>query len=120
MGGAKRRTAPRAGIADPESVRGAVPFGIDTFDSCFPTRVARHGTLLTRRGNLHIGSGKYRRDFGPIDPDGPRTLDCSRAYLHHLRKMKEPLYETLASLHNVMHMNQIMAELRQQICADEV
>ena len=38
------------GIADPASVMAAAPLGVDTFDSCFPTRVARHGTLLTREG----------------------------------------------------------------------
>ena len=36
------------------------------------------------------------------------------------RRAREPLFQTLASLHNVMHMNQLMAELRQQIYADEI
>merc|ERR1712060_83624 len=88
------------GIADPGSIAAAVPLGIDTFDSCFPTRIARHGTLLTSEGNLHIKQGKYRNDFGPIDKLLP-TLECSRAYLHHLYRMKEPLFATLASLHNI-------------------
>jgi queuine tRNA-ribosyltransferase len=34
------------GIGDPTSVAAAVPLGIDTFDSCLPTRVARHGTAF--------------------------------------------------------------------------
>ena len=101
------------------SIQRCVTHGVDTFDSCFPTRVARHGTLLTRAGRLHIDSGKYRRDFGPIDPE-VKTIDCSRAYLHHLAKMKEPLYDTLASLHNVMHMNALMVDMRRRIYADEI
>ncbi|KAL3897285.1 MAG: hypothetical protein SGPRY_013083, partial [Prymnesium sp.] len=56
------------GIADPASVRSCAPLGIDTFDSCFPTRVGRHGSLMTSEGTLHIRSAKYLRDFGPIDP----------------------------------------------------
>ena len=38
------------GIADGESIDRAVPWGVDTFDSCYPTRVARHGYCLTRQG----------------------------------------------------------------------
>ena len=35
---------------DGESIDRAVPWGVDTFDSCYPTRVARHGYCLTRQG----------------------------------------------------------------------
>ena len=110
------------GIADPASVLKGVPLGVDTFDSCFPTRVGRHGTLLTRDGPLNLKSASYRRDFGPVDPRMPHTLpgEVSRAYLHHLFRMKEPLYATLASMHNVAHMTTLMAELRQAILADEL
>lgn len=111
------------GIADPESVLRNVPHGADTFDSCFPTRVARHGTLLTREGNLNIGQGKYRNQHGPIDPTVPAgSLDCdvSRAYMHHLYKQREPLFETLASMHNLRHMCNLMAEVRERILADDL
>ena len=97
----------------------AVPLGIDTFDSCFPTRVARHGTLFTRAGRVNIGSGKHKADFGPIDPSVP-TVECSRAYLHHLYKMREPLFDTLASIHNLQWMNAKMAETREAILANEI
>lgn len=36
------------GIAHETGIEACVPHGIDTFDSCYPARVARHGTLLTR------------------------------------------------------------------------
>ena len=42
------------------SVLKGVPLGVDTFDSCFPTRVGRHGTLLTRDGPLNLKSASYR------------------------------------------------------------
>jgi len=34
-----------------------VEFGCDTFDSCYPTRVGRHGTMLTNKGPLRVVSG---------------------------------------------------------------
>lgn len=118
------------GIADPQSVPLIVPHGADTFDSCFPTRVARHGTLLTRAGSVHIGQGKYGRQHEPIDPslawsagDGDAawaSLGMTRSYMHHLYRMKEPLYDTLASMHNIRFMLSLMAETRERILNDEI
>ena len=34
--------------------------------------------------------------------------------------MKEPLYQTLASMHNVRYMMTLMADLRERIRADEL
>merc|ERR1711879_1023953 len=114
------------GIADPESVAGGVVCGGDTFDSCWPTHVARHGTLLTRDGVMHIGQGKYKNQFVPVDPTMPwdfedPTWNCmTRAYLHHLLRKKEPLFYSLASMHNVRFMQTLMAEMREKIMADEI
>lgn len=36
------------GIGDPKSIDLCLPMGFDTFDSAFPTRAARHGTIFTR------------------------------------------------------------------------
>lgn len=86
-----RRSKPRhlLGIADEPSIIGAVRNGIDTMDSCYPTRLSRHGTLLSREGKIHIKSGKHSRQYGvPID----RECQCStclhydRPYLWHLYK----------------------------------
>jgi len=116
-----RKNRPRhlLGIADEESIVNAVPHGIDTFDSCYPTRLARHGTLLTRNGSIHIKSGeKYSKAYGePIDSE----CTCStcqhydRAYLWHLYKAKEPLFMQLASIHNIHYMNDMMAQQRKDI-----
>ena len=56
------------GIADPESAEAVVPFGIDTMDSCNPTRIARHGLLLSADGPLKIKQLKHASDYGPVDP----------------------------------------------------
>lgn len=107
------------GIGDERGVRAAAALGFDTMDSCYPTRIARHGTLLSRAGKLHITSGKYARDYGPIDPETP-TVSASRAYMHHLAKMSEPLFITLAALHNIQYMTALMHELRERIRQDDI
>ena len=110
------------GIADPSSVAAAAPFGIDTFDSCYPTQIARHGTLLTREGRIMIKKVKYRDDYGPIDPhcDGYVSTNFSRAYLHHLWRANEPVVHSLLTLHNIKFMMDYMAELRAKILRDEI
>ena len=107
------------GIADPESCASVVPLGVDTMDSCNPTRVARHGTLLTTQGDVRISATKYQNDHTPIDPQ-MESIPYTRAYLHHLFKQNEPLALTLASLHNIYYMNHLMRELRGRILRDEI
>ncbi|KAL4457488.1 hypothetical protein ABPG75_012353 [Micractinium tetrahymenae] len=110
------------GIADPASIPQLVAYGCDTFDSCYPTRVGRHGTMLTKDGPLRVVSGKYKTAFRP-PVEGCSCHTCrthSLAYLHHLVKAHEPVAATLLAIHNVHHMNAQMAELRQRIMADEV
>ena len=65
-GGVKRRNKPRhlLGIADEPSILGAVRNGIDTLDSCYPTRLSRHGTLLAREGKVHIKVSQITTRYG--------------------------------------------------------
>lgn len=108
------------GIADVESIAGAVPLGIDTFDSCFPTRLGRHGTLLTKRfGRLQIRQGKWKDCFEPPDWEGG-LQGHTLAYLHHLFKSHEPMAATLMTLHNLLHMSEYMSELREKILQDAI
>ena len=121
----ERKSKPRhlLGIADEPSVLGAVRNGIDTMDSCYPTRLSRHGTLLTREGKVHIKSGRYSRQFGiPIDNECACTTcrNHDRAYLWHLFKAKEPVFMTLATIHNLQYMNDLMARQRQLILEDKI
>mmetsp|Transcript_14490 Transcript_14490/g.30946 ORF Transcript_14490/g.30946 Transcript_14490/m.30946 type:complete len:562 (+) Transcript_14490:189-1874(+) len=120
-----RRSKPRhlLGIADEPSILGAVKNGIDTMDSCYPTRIARHGTLLTRKGKIHIKSGKHSKEYGvPIDEEcGCSTCQrYDRAYLWHLFKAKEPVFMQLAAIHNIHYMNDLMARQRQLILEDKL
>ncbi|NGX30828.1 MAG: Queuine tRNA-ribosyltransferase [Chlamydiae bacterium] len=110
------------GIGDLESVDFALKHGIDTFDSSYPTRCARHGMLLTKHAPLKITQGKYKLDFGPIEHDCvcPTCTHYSRAYLHHLFKAKELTSYTLATIHNVYFMIHKMKRMQQMILNDEI
>lgn len=121
----ERKHKPRhlLGIADEESIRNAVPLGIDTLDSCYPTRLGRHGTLLSRKGHVRIKSGRHRHSYGvKIDQEcNCRTCQhYDRAYLWHLFKANEPIAVTHAALHNIHYINEIMADLRQKIMCNEI
>lgn len=105
------------GIADLKSLEACVPLGIDTFDSSYPTKAARHGTLLTSTGGIKITRGIHSREFEPIE-EGCNCYTCqnySRAYLHHLFKAKELTSMTLASIHNLHFMVELMESFRKSI-----
>ncbi len=105
------------GVGSPIELVDAVEMGIDIFDSCMPTRNARHGWLFTKKGNLKIKNSKYIKDFGPID----KSCSCyvcknySKAYIRFLLKMNEPTGQRLASYHNVYFIQNLMKEIRKSI-----
>jgi len=110
------------GIADLKSIEACIPFGIDTFDSSYPTKVARHGTLFTHLGGIKISKRHYRSDFEPIQ-SGCGCFTCenySRAYLHHLFKAKELNAMFLASTHNLHFMIQLMRSYRRRILSNSL
>jgi len=108
------------GIGDLPSLARGIPLGIDTFDSAYPTRNARHGLLLTSQGTLNIVRTEYRNAHIPLDPicDCMVCITHTRAYLHHLFKAHELSAYTLASIHNIAYMMQLMSSYRQQILDD--
>lgn len=110
------------GIGDLESLRQCVPIGIDTFDSSYPTRAARHGLLLTEEGGIKVGKAEHANCFGPIE-HGCTCWTCQHftlAYLHHLFKANELVAYTLASVHNLHFMVKLMANYRQAILEDRI
>jgi queuine tRNA-ribosyltransferase len=131
-----RQSKPRhlLGIADEESVRNAVVHGIDTMDSCYPTRLARHGTLLVRNnphgdgagrpsGSIKIMNREHARAFGVKIDKQCLCSTCQRydrAYLWHLFKANEPIAATLAAQHNIHYMNDLMKQLRQDIMENRI
>jgi len=110
------------GIGDLSSLENCIKMGIDTFDSSYPTRCARHGLLFTRDGYKKIVQASYKNYFKPIE-EGCSCMTCrhySVAYLHHLFKAKELTGYMLASIHNLHFMVQLMADYRLRILNDEL
>lgn len=110
------------GIGDIPSLSQAIPFGIDTFDSSYPTKAARHGTLLTHAGEVKIKQARYEKDCSPIEP-GCNCYTCqhyTKSYLQHLFKASELTFYTLSTIHNIHFMVQLMKEYQRKILNDEI
>src|SRR5579863_5529540 len=110
------------GIGDLASIEPCITLGVDTFDSSHPTRCARHGLLFTTKGFVKIGHAANKMAFEPIDV----TCSCytcqnfTRAYLHHLFKAAELSAYTLATIHNLHFMVQLMEDYRNKILNDKL
>lgn len=107
------------GIGDLPSLELCVPLGIDTFDSSYPTKCARHGLLLTFEGPIKIEQHLWHNSLKHIS-DAPITREYSAAYLHHLFQAHESVAHTLASIHNIHFMMQLMQRYREMILRDEI
>jgi queuine tRNA-ribosyltransferase len=114
------------GIGEPEDFFGGIENGCDLFDCVAPTRQARNGTLYTKNGKINITNAKYKNDFKPIEK-GCGCYVClprqggarySRAYLAHLFHSKEMLAATLASIHNLYFIVNLVKKIRQSILDD--
>lgn len=110
------------GIGDLDSVEQCIRLGVDTFDSSHPTRCARHGLIFTSQGMLKINNSAYKNDFTPLDPacSCPTCKNYTRAYLHHLFKAYEMTAYTLATVHNLRFMIDLMHSYREKILRDEI
>ncbi len=110
------------GIGDLPSLAEGVPLGIDTFDSSYPTKVARHGYLFTKKGDLKVERTACAQEYRPPE-EGCECPTCQRytlAYLHHLFKAKEPIAHSLASVHNIHFMVELMRSYREAILAGDL
>ncbi len=93
--------------------------GVDMFDCVLPTRIARHGTAVTRRGNVAIKAAKWEKDLGPVEED----CNCyccrnfTRSYVRHLLHAGEILGVRLLTIHNVHRLCSFMREMREVIAA---
>ena len=70
------------GVGDPARIVDAIGAGVDMFDCVLPTRLARHGTVLTSHGRVNLRNAKHARDKGPLDPANPMSRDFSRDYIY--------------------------------------
>lgn len=94
--------------------------GVDMFDCVLPTRLARHGALMTNNGRVNIRDAKYKEDFTPLDSE----CDCetckhyTKAYLRHLYVCDETFGKRLLSIHNVRFLVRLMEKARIAIKED--
>ncbi|MFH0845875.1 MAG: tRNA guanosine(34) transglycosylase Tgt [Patescibacteria group bacterium] len=105
------------GIGEPEDLFGGIQNGVDLFDCVAPTRLARNGTLYTKNGKINILNAKFKNDFLPID-EGCGCYMCqnyTKAYLAHLFRSKEMLAGTLASIHNLYFIINLVKNIRKAI-----
>lgn len=93
------------GMGAPEEIQRLKQMGADVFDCVLPTRNARHGYIYTSQGIVRIRREENKTDMTPLDPQC-RCIACqnyTRAYIHHLFKVHEPLGARLATIHNLTY-----------------
>lgn len=110
------------GVGNPiDLIEGSIR-GVDMFDCVLPTRVARHGAVMTSTGRLNINNEKFKYDFTPLDSE----CDCytcknyTRAYLRHLHKCEEIFGKSLLSIHNVRFLLKLSEDIRKAIREDRL
>ncbi len=115
------------GIGTPEDIIRCAQLGWDMFDCVIPTREGRHGKLFLASANrqellnrprssyqtINIKNKKFATDFQAINKDSQlaELQNNSRAYLHHLFKVGDPLGAQLASLNNLEFYQELMKKL---------
>ena len=108
------------GVGSIDYILEGIAMGVDMFDCVLPTRIARHGALMTSKGRVNIRDAKYEYDFSPLDEE----CDCytcknyTKAYLRHLYKCDESLGKRLLSIHNIRFLIHMMEEARTAIKED--
>ena len=108
------------GVGSIDYILKGIALGVDMFDCVLPTRLARHGALMTKHGRINIQRAQYKEDFTPLDPE----CDCytckhyTKAYLHHLHKAGEDFGKTLNSIHNIRFLIKLCEDAREAIKND--
>ena len=108
------------GIGSIDFLLEGIEKGVDMFDCVLPTRIARHGALMTHKGRINIRDAKYKEDFTPLDNE----CDCytcrnyTKAYLRHLYVADETFGKRLLSIHNIRFLIKMMEDARKAIQED--
>ena len=105
------------GVGNPTTLVRAVAEGVDMFDCVLATRTGRMGTAFSSQGRMNMKNAKYKRDFGPLDPECgcPACTNYSRAYIRHLVVQGEMLGGILVTIHNLHYLLDLMRRARQAV-----
>ncbi len=109
------------GVGKPDDIVGAVKRGIDMMDCVLPSRSGRTGQAWTRRGQVNIKNARHADDPRPLDEacTCPACSKYSRAYLHHVFRAQEMISGMLLTWHNLHYYQELMADMRAAIAADD-
>ena len=108
------------GVGSLDYILEGIARGVDMMDCVLPTRIARHGTLMTHEGRVNIRKEMYKEDFTPLD----KECDCyccknyTKAYLRHLYVSGESFGARLMSIHNLRFLISIVEGAREAIKED--
>lgn len=108
------------GVGSLDYILEGIAKGVDMMDCVLPTRIARHGTLMTHNGRVNIKNEKYKEDFTTLDNE----CDCytcknfTKAYLRHLYVSNETFGQRLMSIHNLRFLISIVEGAREAIKED--
>ena len=110
------------GVGSPDYlIEGAIR-GIDMFDCVLPTRLGRHGTILTNHGRVIARDSKFAEVFEAPD----KECNCfvcqnyTSAYIRHLLKSKKMLGQRLCTWHNISFLLDLMEKVREAIANDRL
>ena len=105
------------GVGTPSNIIEGVARGIDLFDCVMPSRNARHGTIFTWNGRVHIPNESNKQSGEPLDSQCgcPVCKHYSRGYIRHLFKSGESLAGRLAVIHNLYFYNTLAERIRTAI-----
>ncbi len=111
------------GVGEIDDIFMLIEHGVDTFDCVQPTRLARMGHVYTqsKENSTHnvfdITKSTFADDLTPID----KKCSCytcqhfSRAYIHHLFKVRELLSYRLTTIHNMHFIHSLVREIRASV-----
>jgi queuine tRNA-ribosyltransferase len=107
------------GVGDPVALVEGVARGVDQFDCVLPTRLGRHGTVLTSEGRTQLRRHANAELDEPLDPTCacPVCARWSRAYLRHLLMVDEPTAARLLTIHNLAWTLALMDRIRAAVTA---
>ena len=110
------------GVGTPDYlIEGAIN-GIDMFDCVVPTRMGRHGTIMTDKGRKIIRDQKYADCYEPMDPgcDCYACKNFTAAYVRHLLKANEMFGLRLCTYHNIHFLLKLMERIKEAIAEDRL
>ena len=105
------------GLGDPVGIVESVARGVDMFDCVLPTRLGRHGTVLSDAGRYNLAAARHAGSDEPLDPSFPESPASRwpRGYLRHLLSTHEPTAARLVTLHNLAWMLRFMGQVREAV-----